>query len=229
MLRPKKKISKRELKEDTLVTWYVNVTTWYGKHRKNISIAITVVALAIIAVVVFLKNRSDNNERAMAQLGDVYAIFDSGQFQAAIDGVPERNIPGLKSIVENYGNSPSGELARFYLANAYYQLGHYDEALRQFEEFSASDEMLTVSRYAGIAECFEAKGAYKEAAENFERAATKYAKDVNAAENLNNAARNFGLVGEKEKAIELYKRLKKNYPTSVYAREADRFIMQLSV
>jgi len=229
MLRPKKKISKRELKEDTLVTWYVNVTTWYEKQKKNISIAVTVLAVAIIATVVYVKNRSDNNERAMAQMGDVYALFDSGQYQAAIDGIPERNIPGLKSIVENYGSSPSGELARFYLANAYYQIGRYDEALRQFEDFSARDEMLTVSRYAGIAECYEAKGAYKEAAENFEKAATKHAKDVNAAENLNNAARNFGLVGDKEKAIELYKRLKKNYPTSVYAREADRFIMQLSV
>jgi tetratricopeptide (TPR) repeat protein len=229
MLRPKKKISKRELKEDKLVTWYVNVTTWYEKHKKNISIAITVLVLAIVATVVFVKNRSDNNERAMAQLGDVYALFDNGQYQAAIDGVPERNIPGLKSIVENYGSSPSGELARFYLANAYYHMGRYDEALKHFEDFSASDEMLTVSRYAGIAGCFEAKGAFKEAAENFEKAATKYAKDVNAAENLNNAARNFGLVGDKEKAIELYKRLKKNYPTSVYAREADRFIMQLSV
>jgi TolA-binding protein len=229
MLRSKKKISKRELKEDKLVTWYVNVTTWYEKHKKNISIAITVLVLAIVATVVFIKNRSDNNERAMAQLGDVYALFDSGQYQAAIDGIPERNIPGLKSIVENYGSSPSGELARFYLANAYYQMGRYDEALRQFEDFTASDEMLTVSRYAAMAGCFEAKGAFKEAAENFEKAATKYAKDVNAAENLNNAARNFGLVGDKEKAIELYKRLKKNYPTSVYAREADRFIMQLSV
>ncbi len=229
MLRPKKKISKRELKEDTLVTWYVNVTTWYEKQKKNISIAVTVLAVAIIATVVYVKNRSDNNERAMAQMGDVYALFDSGQYQAAIDGIPERNIPGLKSIVENYGSSPSGELARFYLANAYYQIGRYDEALRQFEDFSARDEMLTVSRYAGIAECYEAKGAYKEAAENFEKAATKHAKDVNAAENLNNAARNFGLFGDKEKAIELYKRLKKNYPTSVYAREADRFIMQLSV
>jgi len=229
MLRPKKKITKRELKEDALVTWYVKLTSFYEKHKKNISIGITVLALVIIAAVVFVKNRIDNNERAMVQLGAVHALFDSGQYQAAIDGVPERNIPGLKSIVENYGSSTSGELARFYLANACYHLGRYDEALNHFEEFSTGDEMLVVSRYAGIAECYEAKGVYKEAAEYFEKAATKNSKDINAAENLNNAARNFGLIGDREKAIELYKRLKKNYPTSVYAREADRFIMQLSV
>lgn len=63
----------------------------------------------------------------------------------------------------------------------------------------------------------------------FERAATKYSKDVNAAENLNNAARNYGQAGEKEKAVELYKRIKKTYPTTTFAREADRFITQLTV
>jgi TolA-binding protein len=69
----------------------------------------------------------------------------------------------------------------------------------------------------------------KDAAEYFEKAATKFSKDVNAAENLNNAARNYGQAGDKEKAIELYKRIKKNYPATVFARDADRFIAQLSV
>ena len=229
MLSPKKKISKRELKEDALITTYVKITGFYDKHKKNISIAVTVVAVLIIASIIFLKNRADNSEKASSQLGEVFSLFDNGQYQQAIDGLPERNITGLKSIVENYGGVRAGNYARFYLANAYYHLGKYDLALTQFEDFSPSDEVLAVSRLAGLGSCYEALGKYKEAAENYEKASTKYPQDGSAAENMSNAARNFGMAGDKETAIELYKKVKKNYPTSTFARDADRFIAGLTV
>jgi tetratricopeptide (TPR) repeat protein len=229
MLRPKKKISKRELKEDTLVKWYAEATGFYEKHKRNIHIVITAVVVVVLALVVYLKNRSDNNEMAMAQLGKVTPLFDAGSYQPAVDGVAERNIPGLRSIVDNYGGTPSGELARFYLATSLYELRRYEEALEQFKDFSASDEVLVISRYAGMAQCEEALGKYREAAENFEKAAVKNSRDVSAAENLHHAAQNFALAGDKEKALELFKRLKKNYPLTTYGRDADRYISALSV
>jgi tetratricopeptide (TPR) repeat protein len=229
MLSPKKRISKRELKEDALVTSYVKVTSFYDRNKKNISIAVTAVVILIIAAVIFLKNRADNSEKASAQLGQVFSLYDNGQYQQAIDGLPERNINGLKSIVDNYGGLRAGNYARFYLANAYYHLGKYDLALEQFDDFSPAEDVLTVSRLAGIGSCYEAMGKYKEAAQSYEKAGTKYPDDVNAAENLSNAARNFGRAGEKETAIDLYKKLKKNYPASSFAREADRFIAGLAV
>ncbi|MEW6510592.1 MAG: tetratricopeptide repeat protein [Bacteroidota bacterium] len=229
MLRPKKKLSKRELKTDALVTTYVKATTFYEQNKRPISIGVTALAVIILATVVFFKNRADNNEKAAIQLSGIFQAFDAGQYRTAIDGVPEKNIPGLKSIVENYGNSEAGELARFYLANAEFNTGNYAEALAQFRACSVSDEMLEVSRLAGMGACYEAMGDHASAAEYFESAATSYSKDVSAAENLSHAARNYGEAGEKDKAIELYRRIKKNYPTTTFAREADRFISQLSV
>jgi len=105
MLRPKKKISRKEIKQDTLVTWYAQVTAFYENNKRVIGIAVTAVVVVVIAGLVYSKNRSDNNERALAQLSQVDALYNQGQYQAAIDGVPERNIPGLKSIVDNFGNS----------------------------------------------------------------------------------------------------------------------------
>jgi tetratricopeptide (TPR) repeat protein len=229
MLRPKKKISKRELKQDTLITWYATLTSFYDKQKRNISIGITAVVVIVIAAVVYVKNRAENNEKAMTQVGAIFSYVDNGQYQIAMDGVPERNIPGLTSIVGNYGGTRGGDLAKFYLATCNYNLGKYDDALPLFKDFSPSDELLAVSRLSGIAACHEARGEYKDAAENYEKAASKYTKDIEGAENLNNAARSYAKAGDKAKAIELYKRLKKNFPASTFAREADRFIMQLSV
>lgn len=228
MLQPKKKISKRELKEDALVTSYVKATGFYEQNKKNIQYGILAVVAVVVLIVVYVNNRSGNDEKAMTELGKVYSLYDNNQFQLAVDGVPERNISGLKSVVDNYGGTHSGELARFYLANAYYQLGKYDEALSQFEDFSTDNELLVVSRLAGIAACQEAKGMYGDAASNFEKAATKYAKDVNVAENYFHAARNYVKVGNKERALEIYKKIKKEYPKSTYVRDIDRHIAQVS-
>ena len=228
MLKAQKKISKRELKQDALITTMGNLTTFYDVNKKNIGIAVAGVAVLVLGIWWYTQNLKTNNEQASTALGSVYSYVDNNQFQIAIDGVPERKITGLKSIVDKYRSTDAGNLARFYLANAYFHLGKYDEALEQFEDFKAKDQFLAVSRLAGIAQCHEAKGEYEKAADNFEKASVDYPKDVEAAANLNNAANDYMLAGKKERALELFKKLKKEYPTSQYARDADRFITRLT-
>lgn len=228
MLKAQKKISKRELKQDALLMSVARATSFYETHKKNISIGVGIVLAIIVGSYIYAKNKADNNERAIAALGSIYSYFDAGQYKLAIDGIPERNIMGLKAIVENYGGTQSGEMARLYLAGAYFELGNYDEALKHFEEYSPHDELTAASRLAGIAGCHEAKGQYEQAAEYYEKAALNYPKDVAAAERLNAAAANYALAGKKDRALELYKKLKKEYPTSAFGRDADRYIAQLS-
>jgi tetratricopeptide (TPR) repeat protein len=229
MLRPKKKISKREMKEDALVTTYIQVRTLYEEHKRTVSIALTAIVVLVIAGVVYINNEKANSEKATTELGKVFPLYDSGQFQKAIDGVPEQNIAGLKYLIANYGGTRSGDFGHFLLANCYYQLRKYDDALKQFQDFGTDDPLFSASRLAGMAQCYEALGKTAEAADNFEKAATKYPRLASAAEYLSDAARNYATVGKKEHALELYKRLKKNYPTTSFGRDADRFIAQLSV
>ncbi len=229
MLRPKKKITKKEIKKDALITSYMQLTAFYERHKKYISTGVTVLVIVVIAVVVYMRNRSENSQKAATELGEIYPYFDNGQLKIAVDGVPERNVTGLKRIVDEYGSTDAGNLARLYLGDAYYRLGNYDDALAEYEKFSPPEDFLAVSRLAGIGACYEAKSMPRDAAENFEKAASRYPKSQTVAENLNSAARNYARAGDKEKALELYRKLKKNFPTSTYGRDADRFIAQLSV
>ena len=64
---------------------------------------------------------------------------------------------GLKTVVDNYGGTTSGELARFYLANAYYMTGQVDAALEQFDDFSGGDKTLKAAAYAGAGACYESR------------------------------------------------------------------------
>ncbi len=229
MLRPSKKISRKELKEDKLVTTYSTVTSYYEEHKRAISIALVAAALVTVAIVVYVRNRADASEKAHAALGAVASYIDNGQYQIAIDGVPSRNIQGLRAIVENFGSSPGGELARFQLASALLALGKYDEALGQYKSFSPAGELLDAARRAGLGACYEGLKEYEDAGSEFEKAAAASPTDPRVPEFLHSAARNYAAAGEKEKAVELWKRLKKSYPATPYGRDAERYIVQYSL
>jgi tetratricopeptide (TPR) repeat protein len=228
MLRAQKKISKRVIKEDTLVTTYFKAQTWYDENKKRISTVGGILLVVVLGLWFYSNNMRANNERATTGLARVYSFYDNGQYIIAINGMPEKNIAGLQSIVDNYGSTNAGNLAKFYLASAYYNTQEFDKALKYFDDFSGSNSLLTNSALAGMGACYEAKGDFKKAAENYEKAALKNTDDPNAADNLMSAARNFGRSGEKERAIELLKRVKRDYPTSTAARDVDRYIAEVS-
>lgn len=229
MLKPKKKITKKEIKEDKLVTTYFEATTWYETNKKIVNGALVGVVVLAIVVVAYMNNINANNQKANTELGKVISYYDQGRFDVAISGNLQENIRGLQSIVDDYGSTKAGELAKFYLANAYFAQNDYDKALKYFLDVSVKDELVTASAIAGAGACYEAKNDYEKAATTYEKAAFKSTKDVNAAENMFHAARNYLSAGKKEKAAELFKKVKKEFPTSIVAREIDRWIAQASV
>ncbi len=234
MLKPKKKITKKEIKQDTLVTSYAKLTTFYDANKKYFNYAFTALIVIVVAIVIYTNNRKANNEKAATELGKILPIYeattnDPTQIKLAIDGVPERGIMGLKAIVDNYGSTSSGEIARLYLANCFLSMGNYDEALKNFDDFDSSNDLLNASAKAGLASCYEAKGDYKKAAVEYEKAASTFNNEINTPDYLLSAAICYGKAGEKEKAVSILKHLKKEFPKSSNAREADRYISQFSI
>jgi TolA-binding protein len=193
-------------------------------------------AILILGVVAYVmrKSRIESNEMATSNLSKVMAIYEAGatdpqQYKLAISGQPERGIVGLKAIVDDGGGSNAGETARFYLANAYYFTGQYDDAMTQYDNYSGNSQILKAAAYAGLAGCYEVKKEYAKAASAYERAAGASSGSSSVPEFLSLSARCLGKSSEKEKAISLLKRIKKEFPTSTAAREADRYIAQFSV
>ena len=212
-----------------MISTYAEVVVVYEKNKKPIGIGIAVLVLAVLGIIAYMNNQDTNNEKASAELAKVAPFFDSGNYRLAVDGAPEMNVPGLRSIVDNFGGTTSGNHARFYLASSLYNLGEYSQALDEFSAYSGSGDILRIARLAGMGACSEALKDHRKAAEYYENAATLVSTDVTVPENLNHAARNYALSGNKEKAIELYERLKKNHATTVFGRDADRFIAQLTI
>ena len=227
MLKKQKELAKRVKKQDDLITTYETALSWYETNRK----LLTNIGIAIVVLVAggwfYINNNRTNNEKAANEFAKIFSYYDNGQYQLAINGVPEKNVRGLQAIVSDYGSTKYGNIAQFYLANSYFNSGEYDKAMEAFDDASVDAPILETSRVAGIAACYEAKLNYADAAKYFEKAGKSNANDPNTAEYLANAARNYAKAGNKEQAIELYKLIKKEHSSSAAARDAERYLDEL--
>ena len=226
MLKPQKKVSRKEIKEDKLVKTYFEAREWVEENQKIV--AYIVAAPLILALLWFWWHSKTNewNDNATTMLAKVIPFYDNGRYAETINGVPQEGIQGLQAIVDEYGSSHTGQIAKLYLANSYYATKNYDKAFTYYEDVSLSDKMITASAYAGAGSCYEAKGDFIKAAAYFEKAASKNMTSIQAPENLQRSAVNYAAAGKKDKAIELLQTLKKEFPTSSYARDVDRYIAE---
>ncbi len=226
MLKPRKRITKKELKQDRLVTTYFKVVEYLKNNRRIVSGTVTGIIIAVIVVVAYLNNRHSDNLKATTELSGVLNFFNGGAYQVAINGDPTHDVTGLKSIVDNYGSSETGEQAKIYLADCYYYLGDYDNALKYFKDYDGSDKFLEASAFAGEAEVYEVRGNFEKAAEYYDRAASRDSKSFLAPQYLVGAARNYIEIGKKDRAIELLTRVQKNFANSPYAGNVDYYLAE---
>lgn len=229
MLAPKKKISKREIKQDKLVETYFKTKTFFEENQRNILIALGSI-LAIVLLVIYLVNRSKEREvEATTLLGGVINLYDQGQYQQAIDGIPAKKVKGLKFIVDEFGNTESGEAAKILLANSYFQLGKIDEALKYYEDYGGNNKLFQATAYSGQAACYEIKGNKEKSAELYLKAAKVVESEVFTPEYLLYSARLYAELNKKDMAKKLLDQIKKEYPNSAQARDYDRYIAEFQI
>ncbi|MBI4429823.1 MAG: tetratricopeptide repeat protein [Ignavibacteriales bacterium] len=227
MLKPKKKITRKEMKEDKLVTTYFETRSWIEENRRLVGYIVGIPIVLVVALFLWNLNLKESNQNATAKLAKVIPYYDQGRYEEAINGAPQEGvIQGLAAIVNEHGNTDAGQIAKLYLANCYFAGADYPKALEQYLEADLEDKMLAASALSGAAACQEALKRYDEAALLFEKAASRNMTGLQAPENLHHAAANYALAGKRQRAAELLKKIKKEFPESAFARDIDRYLAQ---
>lgn len=228
MIGKKKKLTKKELQEDQLVTTFYKSQEFFEQHKQNLLIGVGAIAIIILAVVWFVNKKADDNLLAAAKISQIIPSFEQGQFQTAIDGEPGTQLDGLQNIVDNYGSTEQGELAKIYLANSYYSLGKYDEALQYYSDYSGNSAIHQSTALAGMAACYEISGEFEKAANYYKKAANSYKLKSQSSGFLLNAGINYIKSGQKEDAKEVLEIVKNDYKTTPAANEVEKYLSQLN-
>ena len=224
MLAKKKKLDKKQIKEDKLVTFYSKSLLYFDVYKNQILIGLGVVIVLIVAFVYFGDISSKDNIEASAALAKTVPLYDAGNYQSAIDGNLAGNVPGLLKIVNDYGSTEQGEVAKIYLGHSYYYQGKYDDALKYYSDYSGDNDLFEAVALAGEASCYESKGDHEKAASLFNKAANVYENNALNPEYLLYAGINFIESGKYDDAKEVLGKIKDDYAQSTQASEADKYL-----
>lgn len=224
MLQKKKKLSKKEIKEDKLINFYKTAVVFFEKYKNKIFTYAGVLVVVAAAVYFYVNQKAETNEKAGLELSRIMTIYDQGSYLEAIEGKQGTNIIGLKRVVEEFNGTENSETAKIYLANCYSFLGNYDEAFKYYDDYSGSIDYFKAAALAGQAGYYASKGNYEKAANLFLQASKMSKINSQNPDYLLNAGINYLKVGEKEEAKILFNQIKEDYTTSLANKEVDKYL-----
>lgn len=227
MLTKKKKLSRKEIKEDKLVSTYYKAYGFFEENRSHVLIFGGVLIAIIALVYIYISNRTESNLTSGEQLARIMNFYDQGSYLEAIEGKEGTNITGLKKIVDEFGSTENGEHSKIYLANSYSFLGRNDEALKYYEDYSGSNQTYKATALAGQAGIYSDRKEYGKAADLYLKASRVSNDNPSNPEYMLNAGINYLNAGNGEEAKELFETIRKDYPTSTAFREVDRYLSQI--
>lgn len=224
MLTKKKKLTRKEIKEDKLVTTYYKIYNFVLENKNRVGLYAGVLAAVIVIIYFYMNSKAESNKQAGIQLARVMELYDAGSYLEAIEGRQGTNITGLKKIVAEYGSTENGETAKIYLANAYQLLGNIEEAFKYYEDYSGSNDIFKATALAGEAGYYAYKKDFEKAAQLYLNAAHVSRENVLNSDYILKAALNYIEAGEKEEAKDLLELIKKEYQTSTAFRDVDKYL-----
>lgn len=208
------------------------------KYRKAIIIAVAAIIIAVVGGFLYqayvAQPREDKASTALAK-GQEY--FDAEQFDKALKG-DGTGYMGLLNIINDYSSTDAADLANLYAGLCYANLNKWNDAVKYLDAYSpADDAMVSPAAIAALGNAYAHINQLDKAIDNLEKAAEMADKQAKDGAN-NSIAPTFYLQagillesqGKKDKALELYKKIKANYVNAqlVQSQEIDKYIERAS-
>ena len=216
MARTRRRISRREMKEDRFILWLYEISNEIDKHWKPL-------AAAVILVIVCVAGWYYLSNKQTVDLVEAGRIIAPGQ-TAMQDNRYEDAMPIFERVVNEFGGTALALEATIELANACFQAGDFEKARTYYQtyldEYGRDNAMYEVTARSGLAACDEEEEKYGEAARQYLDLADEAPDSYLAPGFLLDAARCYKAADQKEQARAIYDRVVETYETTPYARDA---------
>lgn len=199
--------------------------SWFERNGKLV--AGIAAAGIVIALGIFLYQRlvmAPASAEAAAEMWRAEQLFERDSFNVALKGRPG-SVTGFIEITEDYGSTPSGNLAHYYAGVSYLHLGQYPAAISYLTDFDADGTLLPAAKAGALGDA-HAQNGNMDAALGYYEEALDYAGD-----NLVLAPyylKKLGMLREREGdaagAKTLYERIRTEFPQSEEAGDIAKYI-----
>ena len=215
MLKPQRKLSKKEIKEDKFVKKMMDTRVYIEENSKKLSIIGAVVFALVIAVMAYNYMHSETVQKSSTLLGEAQLEYYNQNLSKA-EAL-------LTRLLDEFSDTDAGAKGRFLLANIYYEQNKIAEAKENYfkfiEEYNGSS-ILLASGYAGYAACLEKEKNFLEAGDYYMKARNMNKDFVEAADYLYLAALNYISAQAYDQARDALQLIEEQYKDSPRVKDA---------
>ncbi len=195
-------------------------------HQSKIFIGLAVIAAVVVGIICFKSFYLEpRNEESKESIFAAEQIFAMDSFQLALDGNAE--IMGFLDIIDEYGSTDAGNLAKAYAGLCYKQLGDNESAIEYLSKFSADDKTVQPAIYGAIADAYWDMNNTDKAISYYEKA-IKNGNEMIAPFYGKREAMLYLSLNQNDKALDILKNIEKKYPNFSEMGEVKKFIEYIS-
>ena len=195
------------------------------KNQKIILIVIVAILVLIGGFFVYMKLIAEpRQEAASTEMFAAEQFFKNDEMDKALNG--EGKHLGFLAIIDKYPHTKSGKLANFYAGSAYLSKGEFQKAIDYLEDFKSKDVFLSSGAKAMIGDCYLELNKIDDAIKNYEKAIAT-SNEMTTPFVLFKLGVAYEMKKDNKKALETYKKIKSDFPSSMEAREIDKYISRL--
>lgn len=143
------------------------------------------------------------------------------------------SVTGLLKVINNYGGTEAGNRAKYMTGASYLHINEFDKAIKYLKDFDAHGALQVESKaYGMIGHAYAEQKKIDDALSFYKKAAEVNDKDESITPDALMLAASYAeATGKNKEAIDLFKKLRDNYPTSatVANGEVDKNLAKLGV
>lgn len=185
---------------------------FFLQHKGVVIGVVAAIALIIAGFFGYRYYKNTQNTEAQNQMFQAIYYFENDSLQQAVRG--DGSNLGFSDIVKEYPGTDAANLAQFYAGTCYLKMGEYDLALLYLQDFSSDDLLVQSKAYSLIGDVHMEKGEFKEAADEYLKAANHKPTDEFSPVYLMKAALAYEKAGNTDSAVNAYDQVINDYPTS---------------
>jgi len=195
--------------------------------EKNQKILTYIVGGIIVVILLFFGYRKfvhlpkEKNAQKAIYMAQQY--FEKDSVDLALFGDADGN-PGFLEIADDFGSTKSGNLANYYAGLCYYEKGEYEEAIDYLKKFDDGDIYVPAMALGAIGDAYMQLGETEKAIDYYLDAANRNENEMHTPAYLMKAGWSYEILGEWDEALDVYEKMKREYPRARETRDIDKYI-----